>query len=161
MPVRRRGKRLERWEISLVKTMVADGRWPNDPGHPRLLHPARPARLTTVQSPKFVRARNTARSKRRPRTTSDSFIASWPEVDAETGLSLRGDELLIKAREAMIAAVHTFNSAGLTFRAELFIVTGIIAWTYLLHAWFKREGIDCRYTRTEKGPGGRRPKTPD
>ena len=50
------------------------------------------------------------------------------------GLSLRGDELLIKAREAMIAAVHTFNSAGLTFRAELFIVTAIIAWTCLLHA---------------------------
>ena len=36
----------------------------------------------------------------------DGFIASWPEVDPETGLSLRGDELLIKAREAMIAAVH-------------------------------------------------------
>jgi hypothetical protein len=43
-------------------------------------------------------------------------------------LTLR-DELLIKAREAMIAAVHTSNSAGLTFRAELFIVTAIIAWT--------------------------------
>jgi hypothetical protein len=37
------------------------------------------------------------------------------------------------------SAVHTFNSGGLTFRAELFIVTAIIAWTYLLHAWFKRE----------------------
>ena len=36
-------------------------------------------------------------------------------IDPETGLSLKGDELLIKAREAMIAAVHTFNSAGLTF----------------------------------------------
>ena len=38
----------------------------------------------------------------------------------------------------MIAAVHIFNSAGLTFRAELFIVTAIIAWTYLLHAWYRR-----------------------
>ena len=45
----------------------------------------------------------------------------------------------------MIAAVHIFNAAGLTFRAELFIVTSIIAWTYLLHAWFGREGIDIRY----------------
>lgn len=91
----------------------------------------------------------------------DAFIASWPEVDHETGLSLRGDELLIKAREAMIAAVHTFNSAGLTFRTELFIVTSIIAWTYLLHAWFKREGIDYRHAKNENGgkvvlktPGG-------
>lgn len=45
----------------------------------------------------------------------------------------------------MIAAVQTFNGAGLNFRAELFIVTAIIAWTYLLHAWFRREGIDHRY----------------
>jgi len=60
----------------------------------------------------------------------DSFIVTWPEVDAETSLSLRGDELLIKAREALIAAVHTFNSAGLTFLTELFMVTAIIAWTY-------------------------------
>ena len=80
----------------------------------------------------------------------DAFLATWPDLDPQTGLSVRGDELLIKAREAMIAAVHTFNGAGLTFRAELFIVTAIIAWTYWLHAWFKREGIDYRY----RGAGG-------
>jgi hypothetical protein len=77
------------------------------------------------------------------------FFATWPNVDPETGLSMRGDELLIKAREAMIAAVHIFNSAGLLFRAELFIVTSIIAWTYLLHAWFRREGIDYRYKQAD------------
>jgi len=59
----------------------------------------------------------------------ESLLATWPEVDAETGLTLRGDALLIKAREAMIAAVHTSSSAGFTFRAEFFIVTAIIAWT--------------------------------
>lgn len=64
----------------------------------------------------------------------DAFLAVWPNIDPATGLHLQGDELLIKAREAMIAAVHTFNSAGLYFKAELFIVTSIIAWTYLLHA---------------------------
>jgi len=79
----------------------------------------------------------------------DEFLAAWPDVDPETGLSNRGDELLIKAREAMIAAVHMFNGAGLTFRAELFIVTCVIAWTYLLHAWFKREGIDYRYKKPD------------
>ena len=70
----------------------------------------------------------------------------WPTVR-----SIRGDELLIKAREAMIAAVHTFNGAGLHFRAELFIVTAIIAWTYLHHAYFKRLGIDYRHYRTVNG----------
>ncbi|MEL7528367.1 MAG: DUF3644 domain-containing protein [Pseudomonadota bacterium] len=85
--------------------------------------------------------------------TLDAFLAMWPDIDPDTGLNLRGDELLIKAREAMIAGVHTFNSAGLTFRAELFIVTAIIAWTYLLHAWFKREGVDYRYAE-KKTKGG-------
>lgn len=48
--------------------------------------------------------------------------------------------------EAIIAAVQTFNGAGLTFRSEIFLVTAVIAWTYLLHAWFRREGIDYRYS---------------
>lgn len=87
----------------------------------------------------------------------DSFLEGWPNIDPATGLHLQGDELLVKAREAMIAAVHTFNSAGLYFRAELFIVTSVIAWTYLLHAYYKREGIDYRYKKggaVEKTPSG-------
>ena len=51
----------------------------------------------------------------------------------------------------MIAAVHTFNSAGLHFRAELFIVTSVIAWTYLLHAYYRREAVDHRYYRNVDG----------
>src|SRR3954447_3673029 len=49
------------------------------------------------------------------------------------------------------------NSAGLYFRAELFIVTAIIAWTYLLHAYYKRIGIDYRYKKAdivERTPSG-------
>ncbi|WP_299410362.1 DUF3644 domain-containing protein [uncultured Roseobacter sp.] len=87
----------------------------------------------------------------------DAFLAAWPNIDPGTGLHLQGDELLVKAREAMIAAVHTFNSAGLHFRAELFIVTCVIAWTYLLHAYYKREGVDYRHKRggqVEKTPSG-------
>jgi hypothetical protein len=146
MPVRRRGNKLERWEISLIKAMIADGRWPND--QDILAHFTRPTRSINHRAIAEIRTgkKHTA-AKATTADELDNFLACWPEVDAETGLSLRGDELLIKAREAMIAAVHTFNSAGLTFRAELFIVTAIIAWTYLLHAWFKREGIDYRYRK--------------
>lgn len=77
----------------------------------------------------------------------DAFLDAWPDIDPTTGLHLVGDELLVKAREAMISAVHTFNSAGLFFRAELFIVTSVIAWTYLMHAYYKRENIDYRYKK--------------
>lgn len=87
----------------------------------------------------------------------DTFLDSWPNIDPATGLHLQGDELLVKAREAMIAAVHTFNSAGLYFRAELFIVTAIIAWTYLMHAYYKREGTDYA-TRRPASLSARRPE---
>jgi hypothetical protein len=79
----------------------------------------------------------------------DDFLATWPDIDPATGLSIRGDELLIKAREAMIAAVHIFNSAGLTFRTELFIVSSVIAWTYLMHAHYRKQGIDYRYKEAD------------
>ena len=150
MPLRRRDKKLERWEIALVKAMVADGRWPSD--QDILAYFTRPTRSVNHRAISEIRSSaKHAAVKAATAEELDSFLATWPEVDAETGLSLRGDELLIKAREAMIAAVHTFNSAGLTFRAELFIVTAVIAWTYLLHAWFKREGIDYRHTKNEDG----------
>jgi hypothetical protein len=148
MPVRR-VHNLERWEVALIKAMVAEGRWPND--QDILAYFTRPTRSINHRAISEIRTRaKHAAIKPAAADELDRFLAG-PEVDEETGLSLRGDELLIKAREAMIAAVHTFNSAGLTFRAELFIVTAIIAWTYLLHAWFKREGIDYRHTRVAKG----------
>ena len=150
MPVRRRGNKLERWEIALIKAMIADGRWPAD--QDILAYFTRPTRSVNHRAISEIRNR-TKHAAVKPAAADDleAFLASWPEVDAETGLSIRGDELLIKAREAMIAAVHTFNGAGLTFRAELFIVTAIIAWTYLMHAWFKREGIDYRHTKNQNG----------
>ena len=150
MRVRRRGNKLERWEIAFVKAMVADGSWPND--QDILPYFTRPTRSINHRAIAEIRAA-TKHAAVVAATADDleSFLVSWPEVDSETGLSLRGDELLIKSRESMIAAVHTFNGAGLTFRTELFIVTSVIAWTYLLHAWFKREGIDYRHTRNQNG----------
>lgn len=150
MTARRRGNRLERWEIALVKAMIADGRWPSD--QDILAYFTRPTRSINHRAIGEIRTgAKHATIRAASAEELDSFLASWPEVDGETGLSLRGDELLIKAREAMIAAVQTFNSGGLTFRTELFIVTAVIAWTYLLHAWFKREGIDYRHTKNQDG----------
>ncbi|MFT4180818.1 MAG: DUF3644 domain-containing protein [Rhizobium sp.] len=150
MRVRRRGNKLERWEIALIKAMIAGGRWPND--QDILAYFTRPTRSINHRAIAEIRTgKKHAAVKAAATNDLEGFISSWPEVDAETGLSLRGDELLIKAREAMIAAVHTFNSGGLTFRTELFIVTAIIAWTYLVHAWFKREGIDYRHTKSQNG----------
>jgi hypothetical protein len=143
MPKRRKGNTLEKWEISLIKTMLAQ-KGSND--QDILAYFTRPTRSVNHRAIGEIRTEKKHKTVK-PATPEelDAFLATWPDLEPQTGLSTRGDELLIKAREAMIAAVHMFNGAGLTFRAELFIVTAIIAWTYLLHAWFKREGIDYRH----------------
>ncbi|RCK31466.1 hypothetical protein TH9_16290 [Thalassospira xiamenensis] len=143
MVKRSRGNKLERWEVALVKAMQQRGGY-ND--QDILAYFTRPSRSINHRVIAEIRTESKHRQARASTAEElDEFLACWPDVDQGTGLSLRGDELLIKAREAMIAAVHIFNSAGLTFRSELFIVTAVISWTYLMHAWFKKEGIDYRY----------------
>lgn len=148
MPVRKRGNSLEKWEVALIKAMVAKGDWPND--QDILAYFTRPTRSINHRAiGEIRRGQKHAAVKAASAEALADFLATWPDIDPQTGLSIRGDELLIKAREAMIAAVHIFNGAGLTFRTELFIVTSIIAWTYLLHAWFRRKGIDYRYFKAD------------
>ncbi len=55
------------------------------------------------------------------------------------------DELIIKSREAALAAVQIFNNPTITFKSELFIVTMNIAWTYLLHAYYRKKNIQFKY----------------
>src|SRR5947207_15906318 len=59
--------------------------------------------------------------------------------------SPRVRELLLKSREAALAAVQIFNTPQITFKSEIFIVLMNIAWTYLLHAYYHRRGIDYRH----------------
>lgn len=54
-------------------------------------------------------------------------------------------ELLKKSKEAALAAVQIFNNPNITFKSESFIVLMNIAWTYLLHAYFKKNGTEYRY----------------
>lgn len=55
------------------------------------------------------------------------------------------NELLRKSREAMLTAVQIFNNPSIHFKSESFIVLGIIAWTYLLHAYYREQDIEYRY----------------
>jgi len=63
-------------------------------------------------------------------------------------------ELIHKSQEAILAAIQIYNSPLIKFKAELFIVTINIAWTYLLHAYFRDKKIDCRYYKA--GPKRRK-----
>ena len=63
-------------------------------------------------------------------------------------------ELLKKSREAALNAVQSFNNPLTTFKTETFIVLMIIAWTYLLHAYYRSQKIEYRYY--DQGPQKRR-----
>lgn len=55
------------------------------------------------------------------------------------------NELITKSREAMLCAVQIFNNPNVVFKSESFIVLSNIAWTYLMHSYYKEKKIDYRY----------------
>src|ERR1700744_93723 len=103
---RRPGNTLEKWEVAIVKAMLAQKYVPQDVqayfSRPtRSINHARISEIRDGAKHKAIKAASD--------TELDAFLEAWPDVDSGTGLHLRGDELLVKAREAMIAAVHSFN----------------------------------------------------
>lgn len=51
-------------------------------------------------------------------------------------------DLIQKAREATLSAVQIYNNPLITFKTESFIVLSLIAWTYMLHAYYRSKHID-------------------
>lgn len=68
------------------------------------------------------------------------------------------DELIHKSREAALAAVQIFNNPQITFKSEMFIVLMNIAWTYMLHAYYRKHSIEYRYFE-QKGANRRFDRT--
>jgi hypothetical protein len=60
------------------------------------------------------------------------------------------EELLAKSREAALAAVQIFNNPQISFKSEVFIVLMNIAWTYLLHAYYRKQRVEYRYFEQKK-----------
>lgn len=103
--------KLDRWEIALIKRMIADGDL-ND--QDMLAYFTRPTR--SINDARIAEIRNQAKHRSVPSASAaelDTFLAAWPQIDPTTGAHLRGDELLVKAREAMI------HSCGASIILEL------------------------------------------
>lgn len=60
------------------------------------------------------------------------------------------NELLEKSREAALNAIRIYNDPQVMFKSESFIVLMVIAWTYLLHAYYRSKRVEYRYFR--QGP---------
>lgn len=54
-------------------------------------------------------------------------------------------ELVLKSREAALTAIRVFNDPQVVFKSETYIVLMTIAWTYLLHAYYRGRGVEYRY----------------
>lgn len=72
----------------------------------------------------------------------DFYIARKEAYDFQTGLNFYDHERIIRAREAMILAVQVFNSPSLKFKTEVFAMLANVAWTYLLHEYYHRKGVE-------------------
>lgn len=53
--------------------------------------------------------------------------------------------LVSRSKDAALTAVEVFNNPLVKFKSETFIVLMNIAWTYLLHAHYRRAGVEYRY----------------
>jgi hypothetical protein len=60
-------------------------------------------------------------------------------------------ELVMKSQEAALTAVKVFNDPLVKFKSETFIVLMVIAWTYLLHAYYRSQRIEYRYYVQKEG----------
>jgi hypothetical protein len=54
-------------------------------------------------------------------------------------------ELLVKSKEAALCAIKIYNDPLVQFKSESYIVLMMIAWTYLLHSYYRSRKIDYRY----------------
>jgi hypothetical protein len=98
-------------------------------------------RKATVNSARITEVKNDDSVKAANDDDLDFYIRKKKAYDQQTGLNLFEDERLIRAREAMILAVQTFNNPSLRFKTEVFSVLANIAWTYLLHEYYQRKGV--------------------
>lgn len=64
--------------------------------------------------------------------------------------------LLKKSSDSALAAVQIYNNPLITFKSETFIVLMVIAWTYLLHAYYRDKNIEYRYIDESKSTDKRR-----
>ena len=98
---RRHRNTLKKWEVSIVKAMIATGNYNDQDIQSYFTRPTR-----TINHARIKEIRDGDRHRTVPVASEENlaqFLTSWPDRDLDTGLDARCDELLIKAREAMIA----------------------------------------------------------
>lgn len=98
-------------------------------------------REATINSARITEAKNDPTVVAASDEEVEFYQIKKNSYDPRTGLNLYDHERLIRAREAMILAVHVFNSPATRFKTEVFTMLANVAWTYLLHEFYERKGV--------------------
>lgn len=126
-------------EKPIVKALLAEG-WRNQDIQ-ALLNIGREA---TINGARITEVKKNDKIVPASAKELEFFKAKKQAYDLKTGLNLFEDERLLRARESMILAVQVFNSPALSFKTEVFAVLANIAWTYLLHEHYERQGVEIK-----------------
>lgn len=136
MRLRKREGRLTKDEEGVVKALLARN-WRNQDIQAQI----NLGRIATINSARITEVKQDPCIGPADDHVVERFLEEKKAFDPRTGLNPFRDERLIRAREAMVAAVQIFNSPGVKFKTELFSVSANIAWTYLLHEHYCRSGV--------------------
>lgn len=128
---------LTKAEKPIVKALIAQG-WRNQD----IQALVNLGRTATINSARITEVKQNKRIKIANNAQVDFYRLKKKSYDPQTGLNLYDDERLIRARETMGVAVQTFNSPTIKFKSETFAVLANIAWTYLLHEYYVRKGLN-------------------
>lgn len=89
--------------------------------------------------------------------TVEAFLSKYGKFEQLiklNGLLPKEDyfDLIHKASEAMKNAVAIHNNPNIKWKTETFIVNAVIAWTYLMHAYYMANNIDYVYRHADGQP---------
>jgi hypothetical protein len=70
--------------------------------------------------------------------------SSYADDPFRPRFSEQSERLIVKSRDAALAAVQAYNNPIATFRTETYIVLMVISFTALFHAVFERDQVDYR-----------------
>jgi hypothetical protein len=137
MPVRNKAGSLTAEEKPIVKSLLAR-KWRNQD----IQDLVNRGRKATINSGRVTEVKKNGKIQPTSDQETDFFIAKKKAWDPKTGLNLFDDERLIRAREAICLAVQVFNSPSTNFKTEVFVVLANLAWTYLMHEHYVRQGVN-------------------
>lgn len=152
---------LEDYEVSLIKALLSNGEY--RAYQDILAYFTRPtrsvnhARISEIADamggePMHKNAQKYVSQPIASNVSLKAFLNAWPNIDPETGLHIQDDELIIKSREAMLFAVQAYNNPTTYFKSEMFIVSAVIGWLYLLHYYYKENNVDIIHRNDEGVP---------